>query len=316
MYITDFCLLLQDYRKEKDMKLVSLKTDYVFKEVFSHENVRKQFLSDVLGIPPERIRTVRITNSFLRRQYRWQKEGIIDMALELNDDTCIDLELQVRTQNYWYKRQLFYLSRMYAGGLRTGQNYDRLRKCISIGILDFKLRPDDRYHTKYILRSEDGLEYPDLFEIHTIELGKPLGGSEAVDDWIRLFNAESEEDLAMIGRKSLGIGEAIEALRELSLGRKLRYYFEMRQKAKRDRWAEDAYVRDEGIAIGKAEAKAEDILELLGDKGDVSKELRTRIMKQKDLNVLSRWLRFAACSRTIEEFENAVAGEQETSAGK
>lgn len=120
----------------------------------------------------------------------------------------------------------------------------------------------------------------------------------------------------MIGRKSLGIGEAIEALRELSLGRKLRYYFEMRQKAKRDRWAEDAYVRDEGIAIGKTEAKAEDILELLGDKGDVSKELRTRIMKQKDLNVLSRWLRLAARSRTIEEFENAVAGEQETSAEK
>ncbi len=31
------------------MKLVSLKTDYAFKEVFSHENVRRQFLSDVLG---------------------------------------------------------------------------------------------------------------------------------------------------------------------------------------------------------------------------------------------------------------------------
>lgn len=80
------------------MKLVSLKTDYVFNEVFSHENVRKQFLSDVLGIPLENIRTVRIANSFLRRRYRWQKEGIIDMSLELNDDTCIDLELQVRTQ--------------------------------------------------------------------------------------------------------------------------------------------------------------------------------------------------------------------------
>lgn len=289
------------------MKLVSLKTDYVFKEIFSRENVRKQFLSDVLGIPLESIRTVRITSPHLLRQYRWQKEGIIDMLLELNDDTCVDLELQVRSQKYWYKRQLFYLARMYAGSLRTGQNYDRLRKCISIGILDFKLRPDGRYHRKYTLRSEDGAEYPDLFEIHTIELGKELGGGGAVDDWIRLFNAESEEDLAMIGRKSLGMAEAMEALRELSLGRKLRYVFEIRQKAKRDRWAEDEFVRDEGIAIGKAE----DVLELLGDLGDVSSELRKRIMSQRDLDVLSRWHRLAARSRTVEEFESAVSEEKE-----
>lgn len=41
------------------MKLVSLKTAYAFKEAFSHENVRKQFPSDVLGISSESIRTVR-----------------------------------------------------------------------------------------------------------------------------------------------------------------------------------------------------------------------------------------------------------------
>lgn len=150
------------------------------------------------------------------------------------------------------------------------------------------------------------------------ELGKPLSGNDMIDDWIRLFNAEDEEDLAMIKRKNLGIGEAIAALRELSLSRRLRYFFEMRQKARRDRWAEDAYVRDEGIAIGraegkiegkiegKAEAKSEDILELLEDKGVVSKELRTRIMNQKDLNILSRWHKLAAGSRTTAEFENAA----------
>lgn len=293
------------------MKLVSLKTDHAFKEVFSHEDVRKQFLSDVLGIPLEDIRTVRVTNPHLLGRYRWQKEGILDMSLELNDDACIDLELQVRAQKHWYKRQLFYLARTYAGGLRAGQNYDGLRKCVSIGILDFRLTEDERYHRKYTLRSEDGGEYPDLFEVHTIELGKRLCGDDAVDDWIRLFNAESEEDLAMIKRKGIGMAEAIGALRELSLGRKLRYIFEMRQKAKRDRWAEDEFVRDEGIAIGKAEGKAEDILELLGDAGSVPDGLRKRIMDQKDLSVLSRWHRLAARSRTVEEFEDAISEERE-----
>ena len=134
---------------------------------------------------------------------------------------------------------------------------DRLRKCISIGILDFKLTEESRYHRKYTLRGEDGAVYPDLFEIHTIELGKPLSGDDVIDDWIRLFNAEDEEDLAMIKRKSLGIAEVME------------------------------------------------------DKGVVSEELRTRILNQKDLDILSGWHRLAARSRTVDEFKNAVSEGQE-----
>lgn len=62
-------------------------------------------------------------------------------------------------------------------------------------------------------------------------------------------------------------------------------------------------MRDEGNVIGKAG----DILELLDDIGDVSDELRAQILKQRDLDVLSRWLKLAARSRTVEEFEYAVA---------
>lgn len=78
-------------------------------------------------------------------------------------------------------------------------------------------------------------------------------------------------------------------------------------------------MRDEGIALGraqgKAQGKAEDVLELLADIGDVSGELRKRITNQKDLNVLNRWLRLAARSRTVEEFESAVLEEQRQQTG-
>lgn len=67
------------------MKLISLKTDYAFRELFSYENVRKQFLSDVLGIPLEEIKRVRITSPFLWKRRARQKQGILDMALELEN---------------------------------------------------------------------------------------------------------------------------------------------------------------------------------------------------------------------------------------
>lgn len=48
------------------MEKISLKADYAFKELFAHEKVRKQFLSDVLGIPLEQIKSVRIVNPFAK----------------------------------------------------------------------------------------------------------------------------------------------------------------------------------------------------------------------------------------------------------
>ena len=74
------------------MKSALLKEEWVFREVFKHELVRKQFISDVTGIPFERIRSVRIVNPFLRKRFSWQKQGILDVALELDDGTKIEIK--------------------------------------------------------------------------------------------------------------------------------------------------------------------------------------------------------------------------------
>ena len=57
------------------MELISLKADFAAKELFAHEKVRKQFLSDKLGIPLKDIKSVRLLNPFLRRRYKRQKQG-------------------------------------------------------------------------------------------------------------------------------------------------------------------------------------------------------------------------------------------------
>ena len=66
---------------------------------------------------------------------------------------------------------------------------------------------------------------------------KALKGTP-VDDWIRLFNAESEEELDMITTKNEGITEAINVLKSMSLRRPLKALFDDYMKAKRDRWDE------------------------------------------------------------------------------
>ena len=303
--------------KTNPKSIISMKYDDMFHAVFTHENVRKQFLSDVLEIPLESIRTARLVTPRLWKRHRRQKLGILDIALALGDDTKVNVELQIRMQQQWVKRQLFYLARMYDEDLLMGQNYSRLKKCISIGILDFKLLDSESYHSVYRLRDEQGEELTDLWELHIIELGKGLRG-ERLDDWIRLFQAKSEEELEMLATKNKGLAEAAEVMKRMSLGRTLRYYYEAHLKAVRDRYGEDAYVRDQGRAEGLAEGiaqgtakgiaqgKAEAILQLLEDLGEIPTALQKRIQAETDLQVLHRWLKAAAKAESIAEFERQV----------
>ena len=232
------------------------------------------------------------------------------MVLELNDNTKIDIEMQVRRQKHWTRRNLYYLAGMYTDGLMPGERYEKLPRCISISLLDYDFFPGrEEYHAVYRLRDSEGRDLTDLWELHIIELTKALKGTP-VDDWIRLFNAESEEELDMITTKNEGITEAINVLKSMSLRRPLKALFEDYMKAKRDRWDEDEYIRDEGIAIGEERGRSEGIaigsstaiLTILEQKGTVPTDLRERIQSQKDETVLKQWLLAAASAMDIENF--------------
>ena len=56
----------------------------------------------------------------------------------------------------------------------------------------------------------------------------------------------------------------------------------------------------------KAEGKAEAVIELLEDLGDLSDLLKAYIMEQTDLELLKKWHKAAAKAKSIEEFEEAI----------
>lgn len=72
-------------------------------------------------------------------------------------------------------------------------------------------RPE--YHNVYKLRDKDGNIFSDVFEVHTVELKKTLTGDAPINDRIRFFNAESEEDFKMIETKNPGILKAMDEVR-------------------------------------------------------------------------------------------------------
>ena len=295
-------------------EIISLKYDFSFKYLFRNEEVRRHFISDVLEIPLEEIRSVRLADTWLWKQYWKQKQGILDVVMELNDDSRVNIELQIRMMSYWDRRSLFYWSKMFTDGLLTGQKYDKLKKCICISILGFRLDDLPEYHKVYRLRDGAGHEFSDRMEIHVIELDKTLNGAGGVDDWIRLFNARTEEELDMLeaDAKSRGVLEAIKEVRVMNLKRTLRMMHEAKLKEIRDRNAREDYVRAEG----RAEGKAESILCLLSETGTVPDFLRQRILQEQDPETLDRWLLIAARAENVENFRKRSGVEDASEKGE
>ncbi|MBD5529551.1 MAG: Rpn family recombination-promoting nuclease/putative transposase [Lachnospiraceae bacterium] len=313
------------------------KSDLAFKELMRSEDVRRHFISDVLGIPPENIKTVRLENPFLSRRSRQEKQCILDVRMQLNDDSRINVELQIRRLAYWDKRSLYYLAKMYTDDLFSGQRYDRLKKCIVIDILDFPGDENPGYHKVYHLRDAEGQLYSDQFEVHIIELNKELTG-DRVDDWVRLLRVESKEELESMHSGNAGVIRAIDEVRAMNLSRRLKAWYELRLRNQRDRWAiedaikEDAYKEglekgikegiekgiEEGIekgiekghadgfagglAEGHIRSQRQDILDLLEEYGDVPEDILARIYAEENPETLRRWLKAAAHAGSFDNF--------------
>ena len=282
---------MKETKGEAIMKLIPLKYDFCVKEVMENEIVRRHFISDVLGIPLNDIKSVQIINPSLWKRYQKEKLGILDVQLTLNDDTKINIEMQLKYHAYWRTRTIFYLAKMFTSDLRRGEAYKKLKKCIAITILDFELDSKKEYHNVYMLRDKQGNQYTDILELHTIELTKKPDKEHPspLDEWHSLFNAKTEEDLNMIKSKTKnrGIIEAIKELKEISLTDRLRYEHEMRLKARRDREAEDEFVYESGIRLGREDEREKNIkilVSTLREHGVTDEQIIKNLMEKYELS--------------------------------
>lgn len=160
----------------------------------------------------------------------------------------------------------------------SGQNYEKLKRCVCISVLGFNLDERPEYHKVYRLRDETGHEFSDMFEIHVIELNKPLNGLDRIDEWIQLFNAKSEEELDMLqsNTKSAGILEAIRELKVMRMGKMMKTIYDGYEKQRRDRHARDVYVRNEGIKAGLIQGSIQTYQELGLSKEDTLHKIQEK----------------------------------------
>ena len=248
---------------------LSPKNDFVFKLLFGEQkrlNILRSFLQSVLDLPKEEYGRLVIVDPFLRREYRADKLGVLDVKIHTTSGKVLDVEIQVEPQDDMWERILFYGARMTTEQLKSGHDYELIKKVISIIILDWPMTGQEStayHHCFRLIDERTGYRFPDLFEINTLELPKLPTQPDGTDlyNWLRMFTAKTEEELTMVAKTSPEISQAVGIIMELSEDEQVRLQAEAREKYRRDEAARRKLARreglQEGLQIGREEGREE-----------------------------------------------------------
>ena len=185
------------------------------------------------------------------------KVSILDIRAKMNDNTQVNIEVQIAKPKDMKKRAVFYWAKLYSYQISEGEDYSLLNDVISINLLNFKLFTNhDRCHTAcHITDDFDKKTVIKDFEMHFIELPKfKLGDIKRLrksEKWIALFsNKCTDEELEEIAMSEPAIKKALEYQAYFMHDAKLRHKYELQEKAIRDYNSSMLAVKEESLQQG------------------------------------------------------------------
>ena len=280
--------------------IVKLKLDVIFKRVFgdaNNEDIIAAMISALLEIPRGDIRKIEIQNVELPPEELEGKFSRLDLKLNV-DDQIVNVEMQVNYEPDFRERTLFYWSKIYGSDLKAGHSYGELKQTYCVNIINFNIFDCEDYHSDFVVMEKNRHEILcDKLSIHFFELKKidNVRKNQAMEDWLHLINAETEEELMAIQQTTTipEVKKTIVMLRHLSADEKVRqeaYYREKRMHdednaiigSRREGFREGkAAGLAEGEAKGRAEGRAEgEAKGLVKGRAEGEQTMRTRLMEK------------------------------------
>lgn len=210
--------------------------DYLFRSLLqSNNHVLKGLISALLHLDAGEIHSADILNPIELGKAIDDKTFILDIKVLFNDNTIVQLEMQVINQYNWTDRSLSYLCRSF-DQLTRGDAYQAVKPVIQIGILDFTLFPEspEFYATYQLLNVKKHTKYSDKLRLSVLDLTQRKLATEEdrlyrIDDWANLFKATTWEELKMLAENNSYIAEASATVYKLSQDEKIRLQCEARE---------------------------------------------------------------------------------------
>lgn len=223
----------------------TLTNDYLFKAVFqTDESVLRALLCSLLDLAPGDIHSVTITNALVLGSTIENKDTILDIRLVLNGCRLINLEMQIRNEQNWPERSLYYLCRAF-NNLETGASYPDIKPAHHIGILNFSLpHVQEQFYSHYYMINETTHElYSDKFRLSVLNLTQAALATvhdrqSGLVRWAAAFKANTWEEYQMLAAEDPIFQKVSDALYLLSENREIAEQCLRMQEAaaERKRW--------------------------------------------------------------------------------
>ena len=166
-------------RIEVLMRSANLLNDFAFKYVFGEDcKEANDALKSLLTVFLERkVNHVVVKNSEMVKDFSKMKNPRLDLLVEFDDRTMVDLEMQLRqTQDHLPIRFSYYLARLHGSQQLEGKYYKQLKETIILVFFNVNLIENDKMCNTFTLKNEDGLpfvkETEDRMKIRTVEMAK------------------------------------------------------------------------------------------------------------------------------------------------
>ena len=145
--------------KPKPKKL-TLKNDVIFQAFFSRKGNEKyliDFLNALLKINIIKIDIREEVN--LEKLSKSEKGGRLDLLATLNDDTIVNIEMQMENSGNILQRNEVYQSKIMSRESRAGVEYEDTKQIISVFILNYNLFGFEEYMQKTVTVLEEHRDY-------------------------------------------------------------------------------------------------------------------------------------------------------------
>lgn len=250
------------------------KNDFIFKEIFSEEEILKDFLESLLQ---EKIHTIKIEEDIQIRTNIKDKIGVLDIRAEINNSKIVSIEMQKKNKYNMEQRTLYYGGKITAKMLKKGEDYRKLKPIIMINILNYPMLDLPQYYTKTVTVAENYREYEVVKGIQYgfIELAKfrkkKPDINNKLDQWLIFIENNNKELIKMIEERNPIIKKA-ESKRKYLTGKAAEERLqELREKAEFDENTAYAAGKEIGEKRGQKNKAIKIAREMLKDNISIEK---------------------------------------------
>ena len=259
---------MNNLKNVKEVEMLPLSNDYVFKRIFGkggNEKILKSLLEAILKI---HIQKIEVKNPEIPKETIDEKLSILDIRAEINENTIVDIEMQVGNTTAIDRRLVVYNAKLIAGDIKISEEYKNVKDTIVICILNDAIIERNAYLSLAMLKYEktEDIRYVDMgyereeqyltkmTKYYIIELPKFKKKKPKVADllekWLYVIGGD-QKMIEECKNDNEEIKEAVKQLTEMSADEYERELYEIRERSRLTYNTEMNEARRKGIEEGE-----------------------------------------------------------------